>query len=273
VQKSTIPILLLLTLLLLLLLQACGDAAGATPNPNSVTVPGMQVNSNPASPVHLIALDPGHGADDPGTSHITNGKMDLLEKDVTLQIALKTSDILHADGYKVVLTRSQDKSPNDPPRDLNGDGQIDLYDDLQARVNIANNAKADLFLSIHVNSSDLGNDVGGFETWYCADRPFSAKSKHFAELVQQYSVQNLKALGYDAQNRRVDDDINLDSSGDHIFVLGPPDKLHTNATQMPGALTEALFISNDTEANLLRDSKTITALANAYAKAVEDYFK
>ena len=248
-QKSIIPVLLLLALLLLL--QACADAATATsPTSSSVTVPAKQVSSNPASPVHLIAIDPGHGGDDPGTSHATNGNIDLLEKELTLQIALKTADILHADGYKVVLTRSQDKSPNDPPRDLNADGQIDQYDDLQARINIANNAKADLFLSIHINSSDLGNEVGGFETWYCADRPFSANSKRFAELVQQYSLQNLKALGYDAQNRRVDDDVNLDGSGDHIFVLGPMDKLHTNATQMPGALTEALFISNDTEANL-----------------------
>lgn len=70
----------------------------------------------------------------------------------------------------------------------------------------------------------------------------------------------------------MDDDLNLENNGEHIFVLGPPNQDRKTATNMPGALTEALFITNDTEAALLEDNKVITALARGYAEAIEGYF-
>jgi N-acetylmuramoyl-L-alanine amidase len=145
-------------------------------------------------------------------------------------------------------------------------------DDLQARINIANENKGELFLSLHINSSELGNEVDGLETWYCADRPFAAQSQKFAELIQAKSLESLSAAGYQAQNRRVGDDKALEGDGQHIFVLGPDTGDHTAATNMPGALAETLFISNDREAALLNDDKVQDKLAGGFAAAIEEYF-
>lgn len=218
-------------------------------------------------------LDPGHGGEDWGTFHTNaQGKPDLLEKEVTLQLGIETVQLLRGQGYRVMLTREGDFPANNPPRDLNGDGEIDENDDLQARIERANQAKADLFLSIHINSSELGNEVGGIETWYCEDRPFATQNERFARLIQKESLASLATTGYSAQNRRVEDDLGLEGTGEHISVLGPSNSQRKGATGMPGALTEALFITNDTEARLLADTKIIKALASGYSKAINEYF-
>src|SRR5699024_1774165 len=87
-----------------------------------------------------IVIDPGHGGRDPGTSG--NG---LVEKSIALDISKKVEKKLISEGYVVIMTRSTDK-----------------YLELGERTSIANNAKADLFLSIHVNSG--GGE--GVETWW-----------------------------------------------------------------------------------------------------------
>ncbi len=238
----------------------------ATPTPAPTPGPTAQIG-------RIIVIDPGHGGEDWGTFHSdAQDKPDLLEKDITLRLGLQTAELLRGQGYRVVLTREGDYSPNNPPRDLNGDAEIDENDDLQARIERANQSKADLFLSIHINSSELGNEVGGIETWYCADRPFAQQNKLFAQLIQKESIASLQANGYAVQNRRVEDDAVLEGSGEHLVVLGPVNQHRPVATEMPGVLTEALFISNDTEARLLTDSKTIKALAMGYTKAIDQYF-
>jgi N-acetylmuramoyl-L-alanine amidase len=239
---------------------------------NSATPTPVPPTSTPVPPAHIVVIDPGHGADDWGTFHSdASGKPDLLEKEVVLKIGRKVAD--HIDPtIKVVLTRTTDISPNTPPQDFNHDGKIDQVDDLQARINIANQNKGDLFLSLHINSSELGNDVSGLETWYTLNRPFGLQSKKFAQLIQDKSLESLNAVGYKAQNRRVEDDLKLDNNGEHIFVLGPNVGNHTAATNMPGALAETLFISNDHEAALLADAKVQDKLASGFANAIEEYF-
>lgn len=242
--------------------------------PTLAATPTPEAPSPTPVPAKVIVIDPGHGGIDWGTFHTNaNGKIDLKEKDVTLQLGLQTADLLRAAGYKVVLTRTQDQLADNPPTDVNGDGKVDPFDDLQARVNVANENKADLFLSIHINSASPDNKLRGVETWYCKDRPFGEASKRFADLLQQHTLAALKSLNYDTVDRGAHDDLALDNSGDHIFVLGPTTKNHSSVTMMPGALNEALFISNDTEAALLQKPQVIDALANAYAAAVQDYFR
>lgn len=232
--------------------------ATPTPNPNSA---------------HTIAIDPGHGGIDWGTYHTdANGKIDLKESTVVLNIGLKTEQLLEAQGYKVVMTRTDDNLADKTQVDLNGDGTVDPYDDLQARVNTANAANADLFLSIHVNSSAAGNDAGGVETWYCRERPFATDNQRFAELIQKESVIAMKNIGYDVTDRGANDDLLLSNDGTHIFVLGPMTKNHSSTTNMPGALTEALFITNDQEAAILNSSQGVDAFAGAYVKAINEYF-
>lgn len=284
-------ILVVTCLLLLGLLAACGDSPTPTPEastsasatsteadmllgtvpPTATPVPAP--TSTPLPPAHVVIIDPGHGADDWGTFHSdSDDRPDILEKDIVLKIGLKIATQLDPASFKVVLTRTTDASPNNPPKDFNGDGAIDQVDDLQARINIANENKGDLFLSLHINSSELGNEVGGLETWYAGDRPFAAQNQKFAELVQQKNLDSLNAVGYKAQNRKVEDDANLDESGQDIFVLGPDVGEHRGATNMPGALTELLFITNDHEAALLNDDKVQDKLAEGLASAIKEYF-
>lgn len=279
-----------LTCLLFCLLAACGDN-DATPTPdaaNSATSveAAMLLNtvspaattepaptSTPLPPAHVVIIDPGHGADDWGTFHSdSDDQPDILEKDIVLKIGQKIAAQLDPVSYKVILTRTTDASPNNPPKDFNGDGAIDQVDDLQARINIANENKGDLFLSLHINSSELGNEVGGLETWYSGNRPFADQSQKFAELVQQKNLESLGALGYKAQDRQVKEDASLDSSGQDLFVLGPDVGAHRGATNMPGALTELLFISNDHEAALLTGDKVQAKLAEGMASAIKEYF-
>src|SRR4051812_47285885 len=182
--------------LLLCLLVACGETA-ATPNPDAASLPSFNsteadmllntvtptlaeptATSTPLPPAHVVIIDPGHGADDWGTFHTdSNDQPDILEKDIVLKIGQKIAAQMDPATYKVVLTRTTDSSPNNPPQDFNGDGKIDQIDDLQARINIANENKGEIFLSLHINSSELGNEVSGLETWYTADRPFGAQSR------------------------------------------------------------------------------------------------
>jgi N-acetylmuramoyl-L-alanine amidase len=93
--------------------------------------------------VRRVVLDPGHGGVNPGTA-----AGELLEKDITLDLALRLRPLLEAAGYEVALTRELD---------------VDL--DLAGRVAMANERRGDLFVSIHVNW--LGTRAErGIETFY-----------------------------------------------------------------------------------------------------------
>jgi len=169
---------LLLLILLQILFSSCvsNQIPAITIAPTTPIIPTTSITtpittttaaSTPSpEPSHIVVIDPGHGGDDWGTFHTNSaGKLDLLEKDVTLELGLQIANLLRAKGFTVILTRIGDISPNSPPRDLTGDDVIDENDDLQARINLANQSQGELFLSIHINSSDLGNEVGGGETW------------------------------------------------------------------------------------------------------------
>lgn len=99
-----------------------------------------------------VVIDPGHG----GKDHGAQGRGGLLEKDVTLGIALKLKELVEETaGMKVVLTRTGD-----------------YFVSLKERTSIANHAKdgmpADLFISIHTNAHKSPR-VGGFEAFYISD--------------------------------------------------------------------------------------------------------
>jgi N-acetylmuramoyl-L-alanine amidase len=83
-----------------------------------------------AVPLPVVCLDPGHGAADPGA---TNG--DLQEKEINLDVAYKVKELLEADGYSVVMTRSDDSNPTN-----------------EERFTTANSAGASVLVSIHTNS-------------------------------------------------------------------------------------------------------------------------
>ncbi len=106
-----------------------------------------RVPSVPSGRRGTIVLDPGHGGNDPGAT----GRGGLREKNVTLDVALRLRDLLSQDGFRVIMTR-----------------QTDRFIPLSRRSQIANQSGADLFVSIHVNSSRR-RSVSGFEVYYLSE--------------------------------------------------------------------------------------------------------
>ena len=94
--------------------------------------------------VHTVVIDPGHGGDDPGAS----GRRGLLEKDLTLAVAVDLRDRLRDRGFQVVMTRERDRAGT-----------------REERTAMAEGAGADIFVSLHANAAE-GSKAHGLETYY-----------------------------------------------------------------------------------------------------------
>ena len=90
---------------------------------------------------YTIFLDPGHGGSDPGA--VYKGRQ---EKDDVLRLTMAVGDILSNSGYRVLYSRT-----------------TDVYESPIQKANEANNANADLFVSIHRNSNPTPNSASGVE--------------------------------------------------------------------------------------------------------------
>jgi len=219
-------------------------------------------------PRPLIVIDPGHGGKEIGASHVFPDGTVLTEKDLNLAVATKVTALLRAAGYTVIQTRTTDSWVDSKLIDVTGDGVVNLADDLQMRIDIANNAHATLFLSIHFNGA-TDPSISGTTAYYDAARPFSDRSEYFATLINQETVAHLHAIGYYPVNRGVMTDSSAVGAGEHFYILGPD---AVRPSQMPGALVEGLFLTNPVDALQLRNPQTVDALAQAYAQAVKDYY-
>lgn len=174
-----------------------------------------------------VVIDPGHGGWDSGAV----GPTGFAEKTANLDIGLRVRDLLAKAGYHVIVTRTTDLSPNTPAQDLDGDGNNnhDVGDDLQARVDMANKAKAKVFVSIHNNS--FGASARGTETYYWNGASSESDSARLARFIQE----EVKAEAGLA-------DRGVKSAS--FYVL--------RRTDMPAALVEGAFISNPAEEALLK---------------------
>ncbi|MDP9471017.1 MAG: N-acetylmuramoyl-L-alanine amidase, partial [Chloroflexota bacterium] len=158
----------------------------------------------PATPViaagdaPLVCLDVGHGGIDWGNVRLSEDETEILtyEKDLVLAQSLDLEVRLKKRGIGVVLTRRTDSEVNAANQDINGDGEVgedvngdgridpeqgetvSNLDELQARVNMCNDAGADLLMSVHVNGA-ANTFLNGYETWWVKDRPISDQSRRF----------------------------------------------------------------------------------------------
>jgi N-acetylmuramoyl-L-alanine amidase len=207
-----------------------------------------------------IVLDPGHGGNQVGASAtLADGKR-ILEKDLNLDVARRTAALLRAAGYQVTLTREADVQVGGPQ----------LKDDLQARIDMANGTKADAFVSIHHNG--IGNTaIRGIESYFATDRPFSDDSKRLATLLYEQIGRQMASTGYDAYPRGTKSDSLAVGAGDHFFVLSPVNKNVKRATNMPGALVEALFLTNELDAAQLARNEVRDAIARGYAVSIATF--
>jgi N-acetylmuramoyl-L-alanine amidase len=184
----------------------------------------------------IIVIDPGHGGLDQGA---TRGK--YIESDIALQISKKLAHNLSQAGAMVIMLRENES-------DLAGDeftGTIGEHkrEDMKRRVEKANQARADLYISIHTNA--VPNTVwSGAQTFY---KPNNEASKTVAKAVQEELV---KTLGNTKRK----------AAPGSYFVL--------NHTKMPAILIETGFISNPREAALLADSSYQSKLAFAIFSGV-----
>lgn len=201
---------------------------------NKTSTPSPVIGT-PTSPGTLkgkiIVVDPGHGGSNPGA--VANN---TKEADNNLAVALKLRDKLVQAGAKVIMTR-------DTNRTVAPEGSS-LGAELEARVNLAESNKADLFISIHTNSNPDTNITGAM-TFYP-----SGKSATLATEVQKTLIMETGAT-------------DKGTSPATFYVL-------RNAT-MPSILVEMGFISNATEASQLKNDGYRTKMAQGIAKGIVSY--
>ncbi len=142
----------------------------------------------------------------------------------------------------------------------------------QARAEVANQANADVVLAIHFNGSDPGQS--GTEVYYNPDRSFGEESRVLATSVYDAILAALRSIGYQARARGVMNDSRTAAAAlagqPHTFLLGESPGFR--ATRMPGMIGEALFVTNDYEAQLLMRDDVRQAIAGAYKTGIENYF-
>ncbi|MCC6792793.1 MAG: N-acetylmuramoyl-L-alanine amidase [Thermomicrobiales bacterium] len=260
----------------------------ATPEPSPTFTP----TPDPRYVGLVVCLDPGHGGSDRGFKREDNGVAPAMEEAFyNLAYARILRTRLETLGFTVVMTRETDIDVNASGADVNGDGKtydnlIDKdpqgaerakdLDELQARINVCNDADADLLVSMHINGFD-DPAAQGYETWYSADRPFADRNKLFAQYAFQELGQEMADAGYNARPRLVNDDskahvaVSADSFDSYV-ITGPEQPGQIEPSAMPGAIVEVLFISNDQDAAFLASSDGRNAIVKAYLDAIVRYF-
>jgi N-acetylmuramoyl-L-alanine amidase len=229
-----------------------------------------------------VFVDPGHGGADPGASGSTSAGGEVDEKDVTLKVGVALTRRLRQDGYTVVMSRTGDHSVARIDPSESSDGTLTphaIHLDGIARVACANAAQAKVLISIHFNSY-ADASVGGAETVYGDDRPFTESSKQLATSVQSRLLAQFESRGWQVPDRGITGDSDaggyaLTREGQaygHLLELGParPGWLD-HASAMPGVLVEPLFLSRPSEADVAADPAEQAAMAAGLAAGVEQY--
>lgn len=185
----------------------------------------------------VIVLDAGHGGEDEGCS--CGG---ILEKEINLRITLAVRDKLSELGYQVLLTRETDQALS-----------------LQERVEIADGAGADIFVSIHQNASEV-SQACGLETWYLEKESETQQhgqnmergSFRLAELIRKFTLERTGAADREMK------------SADTLYVL--------RETDMPACLVETGFLSNKEERERLLEEEYQLKLAAGIVEGIDLYF-
>jgi N-acetylmuramoyl-L-alanine amidase len=218
----------------------------------------------------VVTLDAGHGGPEIGTSHTFPDGTVLAEKDLNLRVMLRVRDLLQQAGLQVNVTRTKDAQVNADKKDLTGDGKVTLSDDLQARVDLANNNGSDIFVSIHFNGTSDTSTKGTY-MFYDPDQSYAERSKALADSVDASVTKALKDAGYTPVDHGSTKDTSV-LGGDHYYLLSPKTNIVTRPSTMPAIIGESLFLTNDDDANALRNDKVVEAIANGYAEGIKAYF-
>jgi len=256
-----------------------------TPGPNGDFARGTCVAFPPldGEARATVFLDAGHGGPDPGALGRTSSGRYVHEKVLTLAIVKATTAKLRAAGYKVVVSRWTDTSMLVLQKgDLNGRlfSPAGAHRDLLARVACANDAKADVLLSVHLNAFGDPRE-GGSMTLYDPSRSFTAKNRALGDIVHG----RIRAAYKNAVLKIVDRFVISDTSFGggaltkegaeygHDTIIGPRWRNYVpEASAMPGIILEPLFITRPAEADVASSPQGQALLADAITAGVEQWF-
>jgi N-acetylmuramoyl-L-alanine amidase len=192
----------------------------------------------------IILIDPGHGGVDGGASGKNSG---VLEKDINLSICKKIEQVLKKDGYKVIMSREDDRGL------YTEDGRIrkKKLEDLANRCNLIKDSNCDMFISIHLNAFPQTQYYGA-QVWYAGNDA----SIRFANILQM--------------NLRED----LDKTNDRkIKPGGSIYRILKSVGEKPAVISECGFLSNSAEEIKLKDEGYQQQIAESVVKSVNMYFK
>lgn len=175
----------------------------------------------------LILIDAGHGDFDSGSENLG-----YLEKDINLKLALKLEEALKEAGYAVVMTR-------------NDDSFLELYE----RSDLANETKADLFISIHQNSYMEDSSVNGIEVYYNNEK--STDDEKLAQSIQDSLINETRATDRGIRARN------------DLFVI--------SETTMPAVLIETAYISNKNELSLITSDNYQDKVIRGIVTGIEEF--
>ncbi len=221
----------------------------------------------------VIAVDAGHGGEDPGA----HGPGGTLEKDVTLAVARQLADQINQQpGMRAVLTRN-----------------ADFFIPLQQRYQIARNNSADLFISIHADAF-INGDARGSSVWVLSPRgktnmaaQWLADGQNRADLIGGVTLDD-KNDGLAAVLLDLQQGYSMQASesvaGNVLKALGNLGPTHRGYVEranfvvlrspdVPSILVETAFISNPDEERKLRDPSHQSRLASAVMSGVRSYFE
>lgn len=223
---------------------------------------------------YVVVLDPGHGGKDPGAI----GKKEK-EKNINLRVALRVGQLITGGcpNVKVIYTRKND-----------------VFIPLDDRADIANKAKADLFISIHTNALAKGRLISGAETYSLgmasADENLEVAKRENSVILYESNYQERYA-GFNPKSSEsyiifdfMQDEYMKQSAElaklfqKHYRGIGRMDKgvhqagfLVLRKTSMPSVLTELGFISTPSEENYLSSAVGIEQMANCIYQGFRDY--
>jgi N-acetylmuramoyl-L-alanine amidase len=228
--------------------------------------------AQPLRPVKVVVVDAGHGGDNAGA--VADG---VAEKDINLDIAQRLAEALRKLGIRVILTRNED-----------------VFLTLDERAEIANAARADLFLCIHANAA-ANTEASGIEIYFPA-MIFKHGSVEYDDAARAEEM-NGKRLPEDALTDDGDSEgamtanklafaRDLGRTLGHEIERAIIDTCHATSrgvkpqtfevlrcTSVPAVLIEVGFLTNDAERAKLTDAQYRQSLAEAIAEAVRSYSK
>lgn len=205
------------------------EPRGSLTRAEAATIVANTIKGETPSGRPTVVVDAGHGGSDPGALGVEGSG--LREKDITLGVSLKLERELKKLGYNVIMTR-----------------RSDIFLELGQRTTMANNANADIFVSVHANSFE-NSSARGIETY---SYPGSTNG---ASLARNIHNEVIKDNTLYTANRGV--------KAANFHVL--------RETKMPAALIELGFIKNPQDSQILVHRQD--DFAKAIARGIHNYFK